>query len=259
MDLGIAGRSALVCGGSRGLGRAAALALAEAGALVTLAGRTAATLDEAAGAIAAATGTPVATVVADVTTGPGRDALLRACPAPDILLTNSDGPEPGDFRDYGRDDWLRAADELMVSPVELIRRTVDGMAERRFGRVVNVVSRSVKIAQPDLALSNGARSGLVGFVAGIAREFVRHNVTLNNILPGPFDTDGQRRPVRGLADRTGRPYEAIWAEREAANPARRFGRPDEFGNLCAFLCSAHAGFITAQNILIDGGAYPGVF
>ena len=259
MDLGIAGRRALVCGGSRGLGRAAALALAEAGVLVTVAGRTGATLDEAAHAITGATGVPVATVVADVTTGPGRDALLAACPAPDILLTNSDGPEPGDFRDLSRADWLQAVDELMVSPIELIRRTVDGMAERRFGRIVNVVSRSVKIAQGELSLSNGARSGLVGFVAGIARSFVGHGVTVNNILPGPFDTDGQRRHVRGMAERSGRPFDAIWAEREAGNPAGRFGRPEEFGNICAFLCSAHAGFITAQNILIDGGGYPGTF
>ena len=253
MDLGIAGRRALVCGGSRGLGRAAAEVLARAGVHGTIAGRTEATLREAAAAI------PVATVVADVTTQAGRDALLVACPAPDILVTNSDGPHPGDFRDHTREDWLRAVDELMISPIELIRRTVDGMAERRFGRIVNIVSRSVKIAQPDLTLSNGARSGLVGFTAGIARQFARHDVTINNLLPGPFDTDAQDRHIAGLAAQTGRPRAELRAEREAATPARRFGRPDEFGHACAFLCSVHAGFITAQNILIDGGGYPGTF
>lgn len=259
MDLGIAGRHALVCGGSRGLGRATAAALAEAGVHVTIAGRTAATLDAAAAAIAAAHGVPVATVVADVTTGAGRDAMLAACPAPDILVTNSDGPEPGDFRDLTRDDWLQGVDALMVSPIELIRRTLDGMAARRFGRIVNIVSRSVKIAQGELSLSNGARAGLVGFVAGIARDAVCHGVTINNLLPGPFDTDAQRRHVDGLVRRTGRPFDEIWAERSAGNPARRFGRPEEFGQTCAFLCSAHAGFMTAQNILIDGGGYPGTF
>ena len=259
MDLGIAGRRALVCGGSRGLGRAAALALSQAGVRVTVAGRTPATLDEAARTLLAATGMQVATVVADVTTATGRDALLAACPEPDILLTNSDGPTPADWRDLTPADWLRAADELMVSPIELIRRTVDGMAARGFGRILNVVSRSVKIAQHELSLSNGARSGLVGFTAGIARDFIHAGVTINNILPGPFDTDAQQRHIAGIAAANGRPAASIRAEREAATPARRFGHPDEFGNTAAFLCSTHAGYITAQNILIDGGIYPGTW
>ncbi|MTW15297.1 SDR family oxidoreductase [Rhodoplanes serenus] len=259
MDLGIAGRKALLCGASRGLGKACALALAREGVAVTIAGRTATTLDAAAAEIRAATGAPVTTVVADITTPAGRDALLAACPAPDILLNNADGPLPGDFRDWTRDDWIAALDAMMLGPIDMIRRVVDGMAARRFGRIVNIVSRSVKIAQPELGLSNGARSGLVGFVAGLARQTVADNVTINNLLPGIFDTDAQRRHIRGMIDEADGRFDAVWRARAAANPARRYGDPAELGAYFAFLCSDKAGFVTGQNLLIDGGSYPGTY
>jgi 3-oxoacyl-[acyl-carrier protein] reductase len=259
MDLGIAGRKALLCGASRGLGKACALTLAREGVAVTIAGRTATTLDAAAAEIRASTGAPVTTVVADITTPAGRDALLAVCPAPDILLNNADGPLPGDFRDWTRDDWIAALDAMMLGPIDMIRRVVDGMAARRFGRIVNIVSRSVKIAQPELGLSNGARSGLVGFVAGLARQTVADNVTINNLLPGIFDTDAQRRHIRGMIDEADGRFDAVWRARAAANPARRYGDPAELGAYFAFLCSDKAGFVTGQNLLIDGGSYPGTY
>ncbi|MDR2786780.1 MAG: SDR family oxidoreductase [Candidatus Accumulibacter sp.] len=259
MELGIAGRTALVWGGSRGLGKAAALQLAREGARVHIAARNAQTLTAAADEILAATGQAVGTVSADLTTAAGREAALALCPEPDILINNADGPVPGDFRHWSREDWIAALDAMMLGPIEMIRRTVDGMAERGFGRVINISSRSVKIAQAELGLSNGARAGLVGFVAGLARAFVSRNVTINNLLPGIFDTDGQRRHVQALADRTGRAFEEIWRERAEASPARRYGRPEEFGACCAFLCSARAAYITGQNLLIDGGSSPGAF
>ncbi|MDR2111940.1 MAG: SDR family oxidoreductase [Candidatus Accumulibacter sp.] len=259
MDLGIAGKTALVWGGSRGLGKAVAARLAHEGVSVHIAARDARTLAAASGEILAATGMTIKTVAADLGTASGRSAALECCPEPDILVNNADGPIPGDFRHWSRDDWIAALDVMMLGPIEMIRQTVDGMAERGFGRIVNISSRSVKIAQPELGLSNGARSGLTGFVAGIARAFVQRDVTINNLLPGPFDTDGQRRHVDSLAERTGRPFGEIWQERAAANPARRYGRPEEFAAYCAFLCSTQAGYITGQNLLIDGGGYPGSF
>ncbi|MDR2451652.1 MAG: SDR family oxidoreductase [Candidatus Accumulibacter sp.] len=259
MDLGIAGKTALVWGGSRGLGKAIALQLAREGVRVHVAAREAQTLAAAAGEILAATGAPVATVVADLAMTSGRNAALALCPEPDILINNADGPLPGDFRHWSREDWIAALDAMMLGPIEMIRRTVDGMAERGFGRIVNLASRSVKIAQPELGLSNGARSGLIGFVAALARTFVARNVTINNLLPGLFDTGGQRRHVDALARQTGRSFEEIWQNRAEANPARRYGRPEELGAYCAFLCSAQAGYITGQNLLIDGGSYPGTF
>jgi 3-oxoacyl-[acyl-carrier protein] reductase len=259
MDLGIAGKKALIWGGSRGLGKAVALQLAREGVRVHLAARDARTLEAAASEIFAAGDVPVGTVVADLSTPAGQNAALALCPAPDILINNADGPLPGDFRNWSREDWIAALDALMLGPIEMIRRTVDGMAERGFGRIVNIASRSVKIAQSELGLSNGARSGLIGFTAGLARSFVDRNVTINNLLPGIFDTDGQRRHVDALAARTGRPFEEIWQKRVDASPARRYGRPEEFGAYCAFLCSARAGYITGQSLLIDGGSYPGTF
>jgi 3-oxoacyl-[acyl-carrier protein] reductase len=259
MDLGLRGRQALLSGASRGLGHACAFALAREGVDVTLVARKRDVLEKAGAEIAAATGVKVTTVAADITTGAGRAAALAACPEPDILLNNADGPAPGDFRDWSRDEWIAALDAMMLCPIEMMRLTVDGMMTRGFGRIINIVSRSVKMAQLELGLSNGARSGLVGFVAGLARQTVAHNVTINNLLPGIFDSDAQRTHVRAMLETTGQTFEELWRARAEANPARRYGRPDELGAYCAFLCSQHAGFITGQNLLIDGGSYPGTY
>lgn len=257
MDLGIARKSALVCAASRGLGRACALALAREGVRLTLVARTPETLERTAAGIGAATGVAVTAVAADITTPEGRARALAACPDPDILITNAGGPPPGDFRDWSRDDWIKALDANMLTPIELIKATVDGMMARRFGRIVNITSGAVKAPIPTLGLSNGARAGLTGFVAGLARQTVRHNVTINNLLPGPFDTDRLRTTLQGAARAAGRPLEEMVEARRQANPAGRFGDPEEFGAACAFLCSAQAGYITGQNWLLDGGAYPG--
>ena len=258
MDLGIRGRKALLSGASRGLGKACALALAHEGVDVTIVARTRDVVEKTGAEIAQATGVKVTTVAGDITTAQGRSAALAACPQPDILLNNADGPLPGDFRAWSRDDWIAALDAMMLSPIEMMRLTVDGMMARGFGRVLNIVSRSVKIPQIELGLSNGARSGLVGFVAGLARQTVGRNVTINNLLPGIFDSDAQRAHVRALVE-PGKSFEELWRARGEANPARRYGRPAELGAYCAFLCSEHAGFITGQNLLIDGGSYPGTY
>jgi len=259
VDLGIRGRKALLSGASRGLGKACALALAHEGVDVTIVARTRDVLEKTGAEIAQATGVKVTTVVGDITTPQGRSAALAACPQPDILLNNADGPLPGDFRAWSRDDWIAALDAMMLSPIEMMRLTVDGMMARGFGRVLNIVSRSVKIPQIELGLSNGARSGLVGFVAGLARQTVGRNVTINNLLPGIFDSDAQRAHVRALVEPGGKSFEELWRARGEANPARRYGKPAELGAYCAFLCSEHAGFITGQNLLIDGGSYPGTY
>ena len=259
MDLGIAGRRALVCGGSRGMGYAIARQLARDGVEVTIAARRPGPLADAAAAIVAETGHNVGTVTADVTTPAGRDAALAACPAPDILVTNSDGPHPIPLSELSHADWIAGLEALMLAPLALIQAVLDLMIAQRFGRVVNIVSRSVKVAQGEMPLSNGARSGLVGVVAGLARQVVRHNVTINNLLPGVFDTDAQRNHVAGIVARTGEDFGALWASRQAANPAGRYGRAEEAGAYAAFLCSAQAGFVTGQNLLIDGGQYPGTF
>ena len=258
MDLGIRGKKALLSGASRGLGKACALALAHEGVDVTIVARTRDVLEKTGAEIAQATGVKVTTVAGDITTPQGRSAALAACPQPDILLNNADGPLPGDFRAWSRDDWIAALDAMMLSPIEMMRLTVDGMMARGFGRVLNIVSRSVKIPQIELGLSNGARSGLVGFVAGLARQTVGRNVTINNLLPGIFDSDAQRAHVRALVE-PGKSFEELWRARGEANPARRYGKPAELGAYCAFLCSEHAGFITGQNLLIDGGSYPGTY
>lgn len=259
MDLGISGRSALVFGGSRGMGRACATRLAAEGVDVVIAARTEATLVEAAGEIEKLTGRAVRHVAADITTEAGRDAALAALPAPDILINNADGAPPGDFRQWKPADWHAAMDAMMVGPIEMMRRTVDGMMQRGFGRIVNIVSRSVKTPQLELGLSNGARSGLVGFTAGLARQTVKHNVTINNLLPGVFATDAQRNHIKGMLESTGKSFEQLWRERGSGNPAGRYGAAEEMGALCAFICSAHAGYITGQSLLIDGGGYPGTF
>lgn len=257
MDLGITGKTALVCAASKGLGRGCALALAREGVHLVIVARTAATLEATAQAIRQDTGVSVTAIAADITTADGRAAALAACPQPDILVNNAGGPPPGDFRDWQRDDWIRALDANMLTPIELIKATVDGMIARRFGRIVNITSAAVKAPIDILGLSNGARAGLTGFVAGLARQTVRHNVTINNLLPGPFATDRLRANVSTVAKVSGRDFDTVWNERMQANPAGRFGDPDEFGAACAFLCSRHAGYITGHNLLLDGGAFPG--
>jgi len=235
------------------MGRAAAAQLAREGVDVTIAARNREVLEGAAAELS------VKGVVADLTTAPGRAAALAACPAPDILINNADGPAPGDFRDWTREDWLRTLDAVMLGPIFMIQAVLDGMIARGFGRIVNISARTVKSPQPEAGLSNGARSGLVGFVAGLARQTVRHNVTINNLLPGIFDSDAQRQHVRSIVELTGRKYEEVWQARAKENPAGRYGRPEEAGAYIAFLCSAQAGFITGQNLMIDGGQYPGTF
>jgi 3-oxoacyl-[acyl-carrier protein] reductase len=257
MDLGIAGRSALVCAASKGLGKACAVQLGREGVALTIVARTPDALEATAAEIRAASGVQVTAVAADITRPEGRAAALEACPDPDILVTNAGGPPPGNFRDWDRDDWIAALDANMLTPIELIKATVDGMIERRFGRIVNITSAAVKAPIDILGLSNGARAGLTGFVAGLARKTVAHNVTINNLLPGPFETDRLRGTVRAVAEKSGRPFEEVYEERRKGNPAGRFGDPDEFGQACAFLCGAQAGFVTGQNLLLDGGAFPG--
>ncbi|SFU19072.1 SDR family oxidoreductase [Mesorhizobium sp. YR577] len=259
MDLGISGRKALVTGASRGMGKAAALTLARENVELTILARTPETLEATAAEIRELTGVRVTAVAGDITTPEGRQAALAACPTPDILVNNADGELPGDFRDWSRDDWLRGIDRMMLTPIDMMRLTLDGMMDRGFGRVVNIVSRSVKIAQVELGMSNAARSGLVGFVAGLARQTISRNVTINNVLPGIIASDGQRQHVEVLAQQSGRSFDDIWRERAAQNPAGRYGEPDEVGAYIAFLCSSKAGFVTAQNLLIDGGQYPGTF
>lgn len=258
MDLGIKGRRALVCASSKGLGRGCAMALAAEGVHLTLTARGAEALAKTASDIRKAyPGIEVNEVAGDITTPEGRAAALKACPDPDILVNNAGGPPPGDFRTFTRDDWIKALDANMLTPIELIKATVDGMIARKFGRIVNITSAAVKAPIDVLALSNGARSGLTGFIAGLSRKTVRHNVTINNLLPGPFDTDRIRNVSAGQAKVAGVSTEEIMKQRASENPAGRFGDAEEFGLACAFLCGAKSGFITGQNLLLDGGAFPG--
>lgn len=259
MDLGIAGKKALVSAASKGLGRACAMSLAAEGVELTITARTAGPLEETAEDIRKQTGATVHTLTADIATEEGRAATLAACPNPDILVNNAGGPPPGDFRDWDRKVWIAALDANMLSPIFMIKETVDGMIERKFGRIVNITSGAVKAPIEVLGLSNGARTGLTGFCAGLARKTVRHNVTLNAILPGPFDTDRLSSVLEGAAKAAGKTLAETTEERRVVNPAGRFGDPAEFGELCAFICSAQAGYITGQNLLIDGGDYPGTF
>ena len=236
MDLGIRGRQAIVCASSKGLGLACAQQLAREGVNIVMLARGAEALEAAA---------------------QGRARVLALCPNPDILVTNAGGPKPGDFRDWSRDDWIAAVDANMITPIELIRATVDGMIERKFGRIVNITSASVKQPIESLGLSNGARAGLTGFVSGLARQIVSHNVTINNLLPGPFATDRLTQNAIVRAKASGQTVEQIQNARKSTVPARRFGDPAEFGQACAFFCSAGAGFMTGQNLVLDGGTYPG--
>lgn len=256
MDLQISGKSALVCASSKGLGKACAKALANEGVKVWICGRTEETLEQAVAEIAAEGGC-VAAIRADVTTDEGRDALFAACPEPDILINNAGGPPPGDFRDWQQRDWFEAINANMYSAIDMIRRCLDGMIERKFGRIVNITSVAVKMPVTPLGLSNGARAGLTGFVSGIAREPAQHNVTINNLLPGYVATDRMWSVLDASAKAAGIEKAEFDSKFFSKVGAKRPGDPDEFGALCAFLCSQQAAYLTAQNILMDGGLYPG--
>ncbi len=264
MDLGIKGKWALVGGASKGLGWGCASALAQAGVNLVIVSRGAAVLEASAAGLRQH-GVTVLPVAQDITTEAGRAAIWSVAGGPgknfDIVVTNAGGPPSGDFREWDREAWIKAVDANMLTPIELIKATIDGMASRGFGRIVNITSSAVKAPIDILGLSNGARSGLSGFVAGLSRNpsIAKHNVTINNLLPGAFDTDRLKGILQGTAEKTGKSVEELAQARRASAPANRFGTPEEFGNTCAFLCSQHAGFINGQNILIDGGAYPGAF
>jgi 3-oxoacyl-[acyl-carrier protein] reductase len=260
VDLDIAGRTAVVCGASRGLGRAIAGQLAAEGVHLFIAARDEGSLGEAAAAIRRQHAVRVTPVVADLSVAEGRQRLLSACPDPDILVHNGGWPEvKPDFRAWSKTDWDAAIDAMMMAPIDLIKGVVDGMIARRFGRIVTVTSRFVKEPKLEHALSVSARLGLAGYVGGLSREIAPHNVTINALLPGIFATGTQLQFGRSLASESGKPFADVWAMRESTNAARRFGKPEELASLCAWLCSAHAGFITGQNIVMDGGGYPGVF
>jgi 3-oxoacyl-[acyl-carrier protein] reductase len=256
MDLGIKGKSALVCAASKGLGKGCAMALAREGVNLVITARGREALEATAEAIRKESGVKVIAVAGDITTPEGRADALKACPNPDILVNNAGGPPPGDFRNWTREDWIKALDANMLAPIELIKATVDGMIARKYGRIVNITSGAVKMPIPELGLSNGARTGLTGFVAGIARQTVAHNVTINGLLPGPFDTARLRGNIAMNAKKLGKSEEELAKARAEGNPAKRFGTIEEFGAACAFLASVHAGFITGQNLLMDGGAFP---
>jgi 3-oxoacyl-[acyl-carrier protein] reductase len=258
MDLGIKGKTALVCAASKGLGKGCAAALAREGVNLVITARGADAL-EATAAELRKLGVSVKAVAGDITTPEGREAALAACPNPDILVNNAGGPPPGDWREWDRDTWIKALDANMLTPILLMRAVVDGMVSRKFGRIVNITSGAVKAPIPELGLSNGARTGLTGFVAGLSRRTVRHNVTINALLPGPFETDRLRSNLAFNAKAAGKTVDELRKTRADANPAGRFGTIEEFGDACAYLCSAQAGYITGQNLLLDGGSYPGTF
>lgn len=257
MDLGLNGRQAIVCASSKGLGRGCALALAEAGCRVVINGRSRNTLEQTAEDLRKATGAEIVAVAADVGTRAGQDALFEACPEPDLLVNNNGGPPRKDFRELDRQAMLDGVVQNMVTPIELVQRAIDGMAERGFGRIVSITSMSVKSPITGLDLSSGARAGLSAFLAGVCRQYADRNVTINQILPGLFDTDRLRGGFAPTAKLLGTTPEQVEEDRRNAVPAKRFGQPEEFGKACAFLCSEHAGYITGQNLLIDGGAFNG--
>lgn len=259
MDLGIAGRKAIVCASSKGLGRACAQALAEAGCSVVINGRRPDELERTAREIADATGMQIISVAGDVGTQAVREALIAACPDPDILVNNNSGPPPKDFRKLSHAELMAGVEANMLTPIALVQAFIDGMVERRFGRIIDITSGSVKMPLAGLDLSSGARAGLTAFLAGIARDVAHANVTINNILPGAFDTDRLASAAQKQSEMKGVPVAQLQEQRRNSIPAKRFGHPDEFGRLCAFIASAHAGYITGQNFLIDGGAFPGAF
>ncbi len=259
MDLGIKGKVALVLAASKGLGRGCAQALAEEGVDVTIVSRTQADIEKTAEEIAASTGASVTPVVADVTTEDGRTAALHACPTPDILVNNAGGPPPGHFKNWSREDWIAALDANMLGAIDFIQKTIDPMVAKGWGRIVNVTSSSVKAPISILGLSNGARSGLTGFVAGIARDYAKDGITINNLLPGPFDTDRLKAAFEATAHAQNITIDQAKKAAGDGIPVGRLGQPEEFGKACAFLCSQHAGYITGQNLLMDGGQYPGTY
>lgn len=259
MDLGIAGRTAIICASSRGLGKACAHSLAQAGVNVVINGRDEAALESAAKDIAADTDVTVTPVIADVSTLEGQKALLKVAPDPDILVNNNGGPPRKDYKELDRDAMINGVVMNMVTPVELVQAVIDPMVKRGFGRIVNITSASVRQPINGLDLSSGARAGLTAFLAGVARQVAPHGVTINHILPGAFDTDRLQSGLSGTAKAQGVPVEDVAEQRRKSIPVGRFGYPDEFGKACAFLCSAHAGYITGQNLLIDGGNFPGAF
>ena len=255
LDFGISGKTAVVCASSKGLGFGCADALAAVGVNLVMNARTAGTLAEAADRIRASHGVSVIEVASDITTPDGRAAVLAAAGDVDILVNNAGGPPPGDFRDWTRETWIEALDANMLAAFDLIKAVVDPMIERRFGRIVNITSGSVKSPIPMLGLSNGARAALTGFCAGLARQVAQHNVTINGLLPGQFNTDRIESLITNTANAEGRSREDVRASFEARNPARRLGEIEEFGFACAWMCSAHSGYLTGQNILIDGGSF----
>ena len=257
MDLGINGKNAIVCASSKGLGKACAQALAREGVNVLICARNEEPLAAAARSIREIGRGGVQAVVADVTREEGRERLFEACPEPDILVNNAGGPPPGDFRDWDQSDWFNAVNNNMYSAIDMIRRCLDGMMSRGFGRIVNITSVAVKMPVGNLGLSNGARSGLTGFVSGIAREPARHNVTINNLLPGYIATDRMWSVLENAARQASQDSKSFNEAMFSKVGARRPGDPDEFGALCAFLCSRQAAYLTAQNILMDGGLFPG--
>jgi len=259
MDLGIRGKTALVCAASKGLGKGCALALARDGVNLVITARGKEALEATAAEIRKASGVTVTAVAGDITTPEGRASALEAAGQVDILVNNAGGPPPGDFRSWSREDWIKALDANMLTPIELIKAVVDGMIGRKFGRIVNITSGAVKMPIPELGLSNGARTGLHGFIAGLSRQVAQHNVTINNLLPGPFDTDRLRGNMAFNAEKLGKTAAELAKQRAEANPSKRFGNIEEFGAACAFLASVHAGYITGQNLLMDGGAFPGTF
>ena len=259
MDLGISGRKAIVCASSRGLGRACALKLAEAGCEVTINGLDAKRLDATAADLRKATGAKIYAVAADVATPDGQNALFNACPEPDILVNNNAGPPFRDFRELSRQQIIDGVIANMVTAIEVTQKAIDAMVKKKFGRIVDITYGTVKMPLVGLDLSSGARAGLTAFMAGVARSVAQHNVTINFLLPGAFDTDRLRSNIEANAKKQGIPLEQATAARTASIPAKRFGTADEFGSACAFLCSAHAGYITGQNLLIDGGTFPGAF
>ena len=255
MDLGLKGKKAIVCAASKGLGKACALSLAREGVELVITARTASELEATAAEIRAETGVKVTAVPGDITTEAGRAATLAAMPNPDILVNNAGGPPRGDFRDWNRDDWIKAVDANMLAPIFMIKSVIDGMIGRKFGRIVNITSASVKSPIPELGMSNGARAGLTGFVGGLSRQVAKHNVIINNILPGPFLTDRLRGGFQEAARTSNRPVDELVMERAVNSPTGRVGYPAEFGDACAFLCSAKIGFIVGHNLILDGGNF----